>query len=40
LKLFNKLLDDNVPYNVDHQPVSVHWQNTLSFSKLIHNGTR
>ena len=47
-KLFNKLLDDNVAYDVvkllsfwySNQSVSVRWQNTQSESFGIQNGTR
>ena len=47
-KLFNKLLDDNVAYEVvkllscwySNQSVSVRWQNTQSESFGIQNGTR
>jgi len=47
-KLFNKLLDDNVPYNVvallsfwySHQQVNVRWHNVLSGIFCINNGTR
>jgi hypothetical protein len=47
-KLFTKLLDDNIPYNVvallsfwySHQQVNVRWHNVLSGSFCIGNGTR
>ena len=47
-KLFNKLLDDNIPYNVvallsfwySYQQVNVRWHNVLSGSFCIGNGTR
>jgi len=47
-KLFNKLLDDNIRYNVvallsfwySHQQVNVRWHNVLSDSFCINNGTR
>jgi len=46
--LFNKLLDDNIPYSVvrlltfwySHQKVTVLWLKTLSESFSINNGTR
>ena len=46
--LFNKLLDDNVSFDVvrllafwySHQNVAVRWHNNISKSFAIHNGTR